>query len=91
MNAYLIVTLQYDEARPVLDLLESWKVKKAFEYLQAWDYGGESEHPLSFVRDLVEPACRERYKRGRYRLHVNRYGPAVTLYRTTRNRSYNNE
>lgn len=83
-KAFLIISLQYDDAKPVNDLINAGKLNDAIRYMAQWDYGGENEHT---TYDMPYGTDSKTYKKGGYVLVWNpRLDDTVTLYRSTRSR-----
>lgn len=85
-QAYHIISLKYEDAKPVNDLIRAGKLNDAIKYLAQWDYGHESEHTVDkgFVgtHDKV-------HKNGPYILVWSPlFDDTVHLYRTARGRQY---
>lgn len=68
---YTIVILKYDDAKPVIDLLQTGTVQRAIDYLKQWDYGGESEHIMNMTKTPPWGADDKTYKWGKYTLFYN--------------------
>lgn len=81
-KAFLVISLQYDDAKPVNDLINAGKYNDAIKYMAQWDYGGENEHT---VYDMPYGTDSKTIQKGPYVLVWNpRLDDTVTLYRTAR-------
>lgn len=89
MNAYSIIELKYNDALPIIELLNNSKIKKALDYLMQWDFAGEREHSLSFVKNLSFGPRYKVFNRGKYIIALYKDSPEVILYRKTRNTTSN--
>lgn len=84
-KAFLIITLQYDDAKPVNDFISAGKYNDAINYMAQWDYGGENEHT---TYDMPYGTDSKTIKKGPYVLVWNpRLDDTVTLYRTARGKA----
>jgi hypothetical protein len=84
-KAFLIITLQYDDAKPVNDFISAGKYNEAIKYMAQWDYGGENEHT---TYDMPYGTDSKTIKKGPYVLVWNpRLDDTVTLYRTARGKA----
>ena len=82
MNTYYtIVTLQYDDAKPVIGMLKSGDIKGAAEYLSQWDYAGESEHGMSMSTTPPWGKDEQTFKAGKYTIFYNPHIDMVGLAR----------
>jgi len=78
---YTIVTLQYNDAKPVIDLLNTKGPKAAIQYMSQWDMGGENEHSMSVSQEAPWGTYDKTYKVGKYTLVYDRHSDTVSLVR----------
>ena len=78
---FVIVELQCDEADRIVEMIDRGEIDDAVNYMSQWDYGGESEHCMSFHPDEISGRSTPEIKHNGYFVTIDTQIPSVTLSR----------